>query len=56
MLVEQHKPQKLDSLLELNVPEQGGGKEGLVGVVQKVLSYSVNTWDQGFMDSKCFFV
>jgi hypothetical protein len=24
-------------------------------VVEKVLRYSVNTWDQGFMDSEFFF-
>ncbi|KAF2658055.1 glutamate decarboxylase 1 [Lophiostoma macrostomum CBS 122681] len=49
-LAEQHKPQKLNSLLDLKVPEDGGGKEGLVELVEKVLKYSVNTWDQGFMD------
>jgi hypothetical protein len=27
-----------------------GGKRGLLDVVKQVLRYSVNTWDQGFMD------
>ncbi|KAF2685767.1 PLP-dependent transferase [Lentithecium fluviatile CBS 122367] len=49
-LVEHHPPQKLESILDLNVPKQGGGKEGLVEFVGMLLGYSVNTWDQGFMD------
>ena len=51
-LVEHHPPQKLSSLLEdeLRLPQNGKGKEGLVDIMQKVLQYSVNTWDQGFMD------
>ena len=48
-LVEYHPPQKLEKILELDVPEQGGGKEGLVEFVGRLLGYSVNTWDQGFM-------
>ncbi|KAF2000405.1 glutamate decarboxylase-like protein 1 [Amniculicola lignicola CBS 123094] len=52
-LVEHHPPQKLQSLLNLKVPEKiegGEGKERLLEVVKDVLKYSVNTWDQGFMD------
>lgn len=26
------------------------GKEGLLHTVEQVLKYSVNTWDQGFLD------
>jgi glutamate decarboxylase len=48
--VEHHPPHKLEPLLGLEVPGGRGGKEGLVQVVEKVLKYSVNTWDQGFMD------
>lgn len=35
---------------ELSINKEAGGKDGLVGIVEKVLKYSVNTWDQGFMD------
>ncbi|KAK7703495.1 Glutamate decarboxylase 2 [Botryosphaeria dothidea] len=50
VLVESHPPKKLESLLNLQLPENGVGKEGLLEVVQRILQYSVNTWDQGFMD------
>lgn len=51
-LVEHHPPKKLESLLqnELQFSEKSAGKQGLVDVVAKVLQYSVNTWDQGFLD------
>ncbi|KAL1303247.1 hypothetical protein AAFC00_006661 [Neodothiora populina] len=49
-LVEYHPPQKLQSLFKPQLPTQGAGKEGLLQVVQDVLKYSVNTWDQGFLD------
>lgn len=49
-LVEYHAPQKLQSLFNPQLPAEGAGKEGLLQVVQDVLKYSVNTWDQGFMD------
>ena len=32
------------------MPEEGKGKEGLLDSIQKILQYSVNTWEQGFMD------
>lgn len=50
VLVESHPPKKLESLLNLQLRENGVGKEGLLDVVQRILQYSVNTWDQGFMD------
>ncbi|KAI8939787.1 hypothetical protein NX059_003526 [Plenodomus lindquistii] len=51
-LVEHHPPKKLESLLkdELSIVEEGNGKDGLMQVLEKVLQYSVNTWDQGFLD------
>ena len=49
-LVEHHPPKKLDSLFSLDLPSQGTGKDGLLDVVQRTLQYSVNTWDQGFLD------
>ncbi|KAK3312654.1 glutamate decarboxylase [Apodospora peruviana] len=51
VLVEPLPPSKLASILALNLPtQQGLGKEGLIGLVDRVLRYSVNTWDQGFLD------
>ena len=49
-LVEHHPPKELEPLLKLQLPEDGEGKDGLLQVIQRVLQYSVNTWDQGFMD------
>jgi glutamate decarboxylase len=50
-LVEQHKPEKLQRLLAFNLPKgEGKGKDGLLSVVERLLQYSVNTWDQGFLD------
>lgn len=48
-LVEQHKPQKLSQLLDPQFPETGVGQEGFLQLTQKILQYSVNTWDQGFL-------
>ncbi|KAE8440736.1 hypothetical protein EG329_006631 [Mollisiaceae sp. DMI_Dod_QoI] len=49
-LVEHHKPEKLSSLMNFDLPGTGTGKEGLLATVEQVLKYSVNTWDQGFLD------
>jgi glutamate decarboxylase len=49
-LVEHHNPQKIEQLLNLNLPNTGQGKCGLLEIVQGILQYSVNTWDQGFLD------
>lgn len=38
------------SKLKLNLPAEGLGQEGLLDAVGKILDYSVNTWDQGFLD------
>lgn len=44
-------PQALAKCLEFSLPEaEGRGKDGLLDVVARVLRYSVNTWDQGFLD------
>jgi glutamate decarboxylase len=48
--VEHHPPQKLRSLMDFQLPGDGKGKKGLLEVVEKVLKFSVNTWDQGFLD------
>ncbi|APA14418.1 hypothetical protein sscle_12g091880 [Sclerotinia sclerotiorum 1980 UF-70] len=49
-LLEHHKPEKLLQLLDFNLPTNGKGKDGLLITVEQVLKYSVNTWDQGFLD------
>ena len=51
-LVEHHPPKKLESILkeELEIKDERDGKDGLVKLVGSVLKYSVNTWDQGFLD------
>lgn len=51
-LVETHPPKKLESLMQdgLQISNESSGKEGLVKLVDQVLKYSVNTWDQGFLD------
>ena len=49
-LVEPKKPDELQHILQLELPEQGTKQEGVIEVLQKVLRYSVNTWHQGFLD------
>ena len=49
-LVEHHKPEKLVNLMNFELPGKGKGKDGLLETVEQVLKYSVNTWDQGFLD------
>jgi len=48
--VEHHKPEKLVNLMKFDLPGNGKGKDGLLSTVEQVLKYSVNTWDQGFLD------
>ncbi|KAF1973556.1 PLP-dependent transferase [Bimuria novae-zelandiae CBS 107.79] len=50
VLVEHHPPKELEKILNLEVPEKAVGKEGLIKIVESVLKYSVNTWEQGFLD------
>jgi glutamate decarboxylase len=50
VLLEHHKPEKLVNLMEFDLPSAGRGKSGLLETVEQVLKYSVNTWDQGFLD------
>lgn len=51
-LAEHYSPDILKKKLShtLTLPSVGGGKEGLLQVVEQTLKYSVNTWDQGFLD------
>jgi len=50
VLVEQLAPDSLLEKFNFNLPEKGRGREGLLKMVRDVLRYSVNTWDQGFLD------
>ncbi|KAH7029186.1 putative glutamate decarboxylase [Microdochium trichocladiopsis] len=50
-LVQLHKPSELLEKLAFSLPTGNGvGKDGLLETIGSVLEYSVNTWDQGFMD------
>lgn len=49
-LVEPHSPESLLKRFAFDLPEGGEGKDGMLELVSKVLKYSVNTWDQGFLD------
>ncbi|KAL8703345.1 MAG: hypothetical protein Q9201_003481 [Fulgogasparrea decipioides] len=48
-LVEHHKPQKLSQLLDPQLPFTALSRPDFLALIQKILQYSVNTWDQGFM-------
>jgi hypothetical protein len=51
VLVDTYSPEELLHRLALSLPQQEGkGRDGLLETVQSVLKYSVNTWDQGFLD------
>lgn len=50
MVVDYHTPNELRNVLDLKLGDEGVGKEGLLGLMETTLEYSVNTWDQGFMD------
>ncbi|KAJ2974484.1 hypothetical protein NUW58_g8642 [Xylaria curta] len=51
VLVESYRPEDLVKRLQFSLPEgQGRGKDGLLDAIRDVLKYSVNTWDQGFLD------
>ncbi|SPO01376.1 related to glutamic acid decarboxylase [Cephalotrichum gorgonifer] len=50
VLVETHTPEALLKRFALELPDGGRGKDGVVDLVGQVLRYSVNTWDQGFLD------
>ncbi|KID79703.1 L-aspartate decarboxylase [Metarhizium brunneum] len=50
-LVEPYSPSELVERLGFSLPQDNGqGKDGLMTTIQDVLRYSVNTWDQGFLD------
>ncbi|KHN93817.1 Pyridoxal phosphate-dependent decarboxylase [Metarhizium album ARSEF 1941] len=50
VLVDAIEPHILAARLKFLLPDKAQGKEGLLEAIAKVLRYSVNTWDQGFLD------
>lgn len=50
VLVETTSPADLVAKLKLVLPAEGQGQDGLLALIQRILQYSVNTWDQGFLD------
>ncbi|KAI1880158.1 hypothetical protein JX265_001779 [Neoarthrinium moseri] len=51
VLVEAHSPKALVERLAFSLPQkEGRGRSGLLETIEGVLKYSVNTWDQGFLD------
>lgn len=50
VLVDTHKPAELAKKLMVLLPDEPAGKDGLLDGIAQILKYSVNTWDQGFMD------
>lgn len=50
VLVDYQKPSDLLKKMQVAMPDDGQGKEGMLELVEKTLKYSVNTWDQGFLD------
>ncbi|RYP23426.1 hypothetical protein DL765_001131 [Monosporascus sp. GIB2] len=54
VLVEPLEPAALVDRMRFALPmEDGHGRQGLLDLVRGLLRYSVNTWDQGFMDKLC---
>ena len=43
------EPEELIQRLGFVLPEEGLGKAGLIEILEKLLRYSVNTWNQGFL-------
>lgn len=43
------EPKELIKHLGFVLPDEGLGKDGLTEMLEKILQYSVNTWNQGFL-------
>lgn len=51
VLVDAQPPKALVEKMAFSLPgSQGRGRDGLLETIQSLLKYSVNTWDQGFLD------
>ncbi|KAH7025272.1 putative glutamate decarboxylase [Microdochium trichocladiopsis] len=54
VLVEALQPEELMRRMDVTMPDvQNDGRTGILDLIQLVLKYSVNTWDQGFLDKLC---
>lgn len=42
-------PEEIGKALHLGLPTMGQGLGGLVSILERILSCSINTWHQGFM-------
>ncbi|BFZ54775.1 Glutamate decarboxylase 2 [Savitreella phatthalungensis] len=49
-VLDHQTPLDLQYLLDLSLPEESCGKDGLLAILNKTLRYSANTWHAGFMD------
>ncbi|KAF2665089.1 PLP-dependent transferase [Microthyrium microscopicum] len=49
-ILDPHSPATLQDILKLQLPEKSITKDDLFGLIQQIFQYSVNTWDQGFVD------
>lgn len=49
-LVDTHSPSELAAKMKFVLPDEGLGKDGLMEGIANIMQYSVNTWDQGFLD------
>lgn len=50
VLVDYQQPRELVERWKFSLPNEGRGKDGLLEAIKQVLQFSVNTWDQGFLD------
>lgn len=51
VLVKSHEPKVLAQRLNIALPKhEGTGQVGFGEAAKEILEYSVNTWDQGFLD------
>jgi len=48
-LVVPQSPQEVVQLMNISLPKAGLGHDGFLKEARKILQYSVNTWDSGFM-------
>lgn len=49
-LLDFHPPAELEKLLDFRIPDDGQGLDGVCQTARSIQKYSVNIWDQGFLD------
>lgn len=49
-LLNYRSPKELERLLDFSLPHEGRGLDGIYAAARDIHKYSVNTWDQGFLD------